>query len=179
MKTKLAVLSLFLAAVCTAPLLAGFNEIAVSSYDFTPEPGAGWPEDPARTKLTDNVVPAAGENWSANKTTAGNCPSIRGRVTIDLGQSYEIKMVSLRTSARVRLPNGNHRDNGRSKCIRAHRQLHKALLDTTEKGESVTQDILLPHPADHQNGIHQRRRLPQGGRCFRKSSFSSSIRTRF
>lgn len=148
MKTKLAVLSLFLAAVCTAPLLAGFNEIAVSSYDFTPEPGAGWPEDPARTKLTDNVVPAAGENWSANKTVGWELPIDTGpTVTFDLGQSYEIDMVSLThfgsyygfqtvTISTTDDPN----------AFELIDTFDNALLDTTEKGESVTQDILLTAP---------------------------------
>ena len=96
MKFKLATLSLLLAALLACPVVNGGQEFPVSSYDFTPEPGGGWPADAGRTKLTDDIVPTPEEDWGANKTVGWNLPDGTGpTVTFTLNASQLVDVVSL------------------------------------------------------------------------------------
>ncbi len=151
MKTTLTVLTLLLAAAWTCPVFAGFHKIPVSSYDFTPEPGTGWPEDPGRTKLTDGVVPAAGENWGANKTVGWELDANTGpTLFFDLGQSYEVDAISLTHFGSyygfLTVTIYSADDPNFYELIGT---FDNALLATTAKLESVTQDILLTAPGRH------------------------------
>ncbi len=100
MKINLITLTFLLVAVLACPVMAGFNEIPVSSYDFTPDTpaGVGWAADADRTKLIDDVIPAADELWDADKSTCWNWPGNHDdgpTVIFDLGQSQSIDLISV------------------------------------------------------------------------------------
>ena len=150
MKFKLVTLTL-LVALLASPVFAGFKEIAVSSYDFTPEPGAGWPEDPDRIKLTDNIVPAEGELWDANKSVGWNLPANTGpSITFDLGESTVVEVISLTTFGSyygfLSVDIYSADDPNFFELVGS---FDNALLDTSAKTDSITQDIILNAPGQH------------------------------
>jgi len=152
MKTNV-VLMVLGALLCSGPVMAGFRQIPVYSYDFTPEPVASWATDPERTKLIDGIVPEAGENWGANKTVGWELPANTGpTVTFDLGQSYGVDAISLTHFGsyygfqEVTISSTVDPNIADFEIIGT---FPNALLESTQKGDSVRQDILLTAPGRH------------------------------
>lgn len=152
MKFKLVTLTLLVAALLASPVFAGFKEIAVVSYEADPPAtDNSWAKDPDLTKLTDGVVPEPGENWGANKTAGWEMPANSGpSITFNLEKSTTVEVISLTTFGNyygfVSVDIYSADDPNFFELVGS---FNNALLDSSAKGDSVTQDIILNAPGDH------------------------------
>ena len=101
MKFRLVSLTLILVAVFISTTAIANQEWTVVSYSADPAAGslsgAGWAVDGGLTKLTDDVIPAGGdENWGANMTAGWNMPTGQGPTVIfNLNASSAVDIIRL------------------------------------------------------------------------------------